>query len=99
MPPACSKEEAALSLRLTREPDPGFVPLAHEWTKGDDLDEVLGEDEDVTGGDFVRQMRQLLDLLRQVAEVAPDPTTRDTARSAIKRVDRGVVAASSRRRA
>ena len=48
-----------------------------------------------TGGDFVRQMRQLLDLLRQIAEVAPDPTTRDTARSAISRVDRGVVAASS----
>jgi ATP-dependent RNA helicase HelY len=87
------KEEAALSLRLTREPDPGFVPLAHEWTKGDQLDQVLGDD--VTGGDFVRQMRQLLDLLRQIAEVAPDPTTRDTARSAIPRVDRGVVAASS----
>jgi len=88
------KEEAALSLRLTREPDPGFVPLAHEWTQGDHLDQVLGDD-DVTGGDFVRQMRQLLDLLRQIAEVAPDPSTRHTARSAIGRVDRGVVAASS----
>ncbi len=88
------KEEAALSLRLTREPDPGFVPLAHEWTRGDALDEVLGDD-DLSGGDFVRQIRQLLDLLRQIAEIAPDPTTRDTARSAIRRVDRGVVAASS----
>jgi ATP-dependent RNA helicase HelY len=88
------KEEAALSLRLTREPDPGFVPLAYEWTKGDQLDEVLGDDE-LSGGDFVRQMRQVLDLLRQIADVAPDPSTRDTARSAIPRVDRGVVAASS----
>ncbi|MET0825044.1 MAG: DEAD/DEAH box helicase [Acidimicrobiales bacterium] len=88
------KEEAALSLRLTREPDPGFIPLAYEWTKGDQLDEVLGDDE-LSGGDFVRQIRQLLDLLRQIAEVAPDPTTRDTARAAIRRVDRGVVAASS----
>ncbi len=87
-------EETALALRLTREPDPGFIPLAHEWAGGDHLDEVLGDDE-LSGGDFVRQIRQLLDLLRQVAEVAPDPTTRDTARTAIRRVDRGVVAASS----
>ena len=70
------------------------IPLAYEWTKGDQLDEVLGDDE-LSGGDFVRQIRQLLDLLRQIAEVAPDPTTRDTARAAIRRVDRGVVAASS----
>jgi ATP-dependent RNA helicase HelY len=88
------KEEAALSLRLTREPDPGFIPLAHEWTRGDALDQVLGDDE-LSGGDFVRQIRQLLDLLRQIAEVAPDPTTRETARAAIRKVDRGVVAASS----
>lgn len=88
------REETALSLRLTREPDPGFISLAYEWTKGEQLDDVLGDDE-LSGGDFVRQIRQLLDLLRQIAEVAPDPTTRDTARSAIRRVDRGVVAASS----
>jgi ATP-dependent RNA helicase HelY len=88
------KEEAALSLRLTREPDPGFIPLAHEWARGDELDQVLGDD-DLSGGDFVRQMRQLLDLLRQIADVAPDPSTRETARSAIQRIDRGVVAASS----
>jgi ATP-dependent RNA helicase HelY len=87
-------EEESLALRLTREPDPGFVSLAHEWTAGDHLDEVLTDD-DVTGGDFVRQMRQLLDLLRQIAEVAPDPTTARTAREAVRMVDRGVVAASS----
>lgn len=91
---ALVNEEAALSLRLTREPDPGFIPLAYEWTKGDHLDEVLGAD-DLSGGDFVRQVRQLLDLLRQIAEVAPRASTRDTARAAIRRVDRGVVAASS----
>ncbi len=88
------QEEESLALRLTREPDPGFVPLAYEWTAGDQLDEVLTED-DLSGGDFVRQMRQLLDLLRQIAEVAPDPATARTARDAVHLVDRGVVAASS----
>ena len=82
------------SLRLTREPDPGFFALAHAWAAGDHLDEVL-DDEDLSGGDFVRNVQQLIDLLRQIGEVAPDPTTARTARSAIGRVDRGVVAAAS----
>jgi len=87
-------EEAALSLRLTREPDAGFVVMAHAWTAGDELGHVL-TDEDLSGGDFVRQARQILDLLRQLAQLAPDRTTAATAREAITRVDRGVVAASS----
>lgn len=87
-------EEAAVGLHLTRPPDAGFVPLAHEWTRGDELEAVLGDDE-LTGGDFVRQIRQLLDLLRQIGEVAADPTTAATARRAVGRIDRGVVAASS----
>jgi ATP-dependent RNA helicase HelY len=68
--------------------------LAHGWAAGGDLDGVL-EDEDVSGGDFVRNMKQLIDLLRQVAKAAPDPATRRTADDAAQRCFRGVVAASS----
>ena len=49
----------------------------------------------MSGGDFVRNMKQLIDLLRQVAETAPDPATASTARAAAERLMRGVVAASS----
>ena len=40
-------------------------------------------------------MRQLLDLLRQLADSAIVPGTAETARAAVDAVQRGVVAASS----
>jgi ATP-dependent RNA helicase HelY len=78
----------------TRPPDPGFTPAIHEWALGGDLATVL-EDEEMTGGDFVRNVKQCIDLLRQVGDVAPDPATAATARAAADACLRGVVAASS----
>ena len=51
--------------------------------------------EEMTGGDFVRNVKQLIDLLRQVADVAPVPETARTARAAADALFRGVVAATS----
>ena len=87
-------DEERARLPLTRPPDPGFVALAHAWAAGEGLDDLLA-DEDVSGGDFVRTVKQLLDLLRQLADVAPDPATRAAAASAADGLFRGVVAASS----
>jgi ATP-dependent RNA helicase HelY len=78
----------------TRSPDAGFAALAHGWAAGKDLEDVL-LDEDLTGGDFVRNVKQLIDLLRQVGDVAPTPATATAARSAADALFRGVVAASS----
>ena len=78
----------------TRPPDPGFTPYVHDWAAGDTLAEVLDDDE-MTGGDFVRHVKQCIDLLRQVADVAADPDTRLRAREAADACHRGVVAASS----
>jgi ATP-dependent RNA helicase HelY len=86
--------ESDAQLPETRPPDPGFTPHAYEWASGDELAEVL-EDDDLTGGDFVRNIKQCIDLLRQVADVAPDPATRDAARAAADACFRGVVAAAS----
>jgi ATP-dependent RNA helicase HelY len=88
------RDERQRALPETGAPDPGFVPLAHAWTLGLDLSEVL-EHEGFSGGDFVRQVRQLVDLLGQVAVVAPVRATRAAARDAIEQLDRGLVAASS----
>lgn len=77
-----------------REPDFGFCWAAFRWAEGDDLDEVL----DATGlaaGDFVRWIKQLLDLTGQIAEAAADSTVRESAREAGVRLRRGVVAYSS----
>jgi ATP-dependent RNA helicase HelY len=78
----------------TRQPDPGLVPLVAGWVRGDDLSTVL-EDGELTGGDFVRNVKQCIDLLRQIGDVAPDAATAATARTAADACSRGVVAASS----
>ncbi|HET9611370.1 MAG TPA: DEAD/DEAH box helicase [Acidimicrobiales bacterium] len=87
-------DEEAAGLPLTRPPDPGFVALAHAWAAGEPLGEVL-DDEDLSGGDFVRNVKTLIDLVRQVGDVAPDPATARTARQAAEALHRGVVSVSS----
>jgi ATP-dependent RNA helicase HelY len=76
-----------------REPDFGFCWAAFRWAEGDDLDELLEETE-LAAGDFVRWMKQLLDLAGQVGDVAGG-SLRETAREAVDRLRRGVVAYSS----
>jgi ATP-dependent RNA helicase HelY len=87
-----AEEEAGLP--LTRRPDPGFIGLAHGWAAGQGLEQLIA-DEELSGGDFVRNIKQLIDLLRQLGEVAPDPATARGAREGADRLFRGVVAASS----
>ncbi|MGH9024304.1 MAG: DEAD/DEAH box helicase, partial [Acidimicrobiia bacterium] len=85
--------ERDAGLPSTRSPDPGFIVSAHRWASGRDLEDVL-EGAELTGGDFVRNTKQLIDLLRQLAEVAPDQATGAAARLAVRSLFRGVVAAS-----
>lgn len=87
-------DETRLGLPLTKAPDPTFLALAHAWAAGGSLQVVLG-DEDLSGGDFVRNVKTLIDLVRQIAEVAPEPATRHAAAAAAEALFRGVVAASS----
>jgi ATP-dependent RNA helicase HelY len=86
--------EDEAGLPETRAPDGGFAAVAHAWAAGKDLEDVL-IDEEMTGGDFVRNVKQLIDLLRQIGDVAPRPETAAAAPSAADALFRGVVAASS----
>jgi ATP-dependent RNA helicase HelY len=86
--------EEAAGLPLTRGPDAGFVALAHAWAAGERLHAIL-LDEELSGGDFVRNVKQLIDLLRQVGDVAPVVATAAAAREAADSLFRGVVSASS----
>ena len=58
-------------LDFLRQPDLGFAWAAYRWAEGDDLDDVLSAS-DLAAGDFVRWMKQLLDLAGQVADAAGD---------------------------
>ncbi|GGM59211.1 helicase [Thermopolyspora flexuosa] len=82
-------------LSFLREPDFGFAWVAWRWAKGHSLDAVL-LDGDLAAGDFVRQVKQLVDLLDQIREAAPQHSNvRVTAAQAIEAMRRGVVAYSS----
>ena len=81
-------------LDFLREPDLGFAWAAYRWAEGATLDEVLTET-DLAAGDFVRWVKQLLDLTDQVADAAGDGALRRTARQASGALRRGVVAYSS----
>ena len=84
--------EHAHDLPSAAEPDAGIAWLIHRWARGQSLEAVL-RDADLAAGDFVRRCKQLVDLLDQIAQVAPDAGLRTTARRAVDAVLRGVVAA------
>ncbi|MGZ8738772.1 MAG: DEAD/DEAH box helicase, partial [Nocardioides sp.] len=81
-------------LDFLRQPDLGFAWAAYRWAEGDELDDVLTVT-DLAAGDFVRWMKQLIDLTGQVADAAGAGDLRDTARDAVRSLKRGVVAYSS----
>ncbi|WP_370082044.1 DEAD/DEAH box helicase [Streptacidiphilus sp. MAP12-16] len=78
-----------------REPDLGFAWTAYRWASGHPLDAVLRE-ADMPAGDFVRWTRQLIDVLGQIANAAPEGgTVRATARKGVDGLRRGIIAYSS----
>jgi ATP-dependent RNA helicase HelY len=85
-------------ITLSREPDDGFVAAIYRWASSGDLVTALaasdneGHGSPLSPGDFVRWCRQVLDLLDQVRNAAPQPELRVTAKRAIDAIRRGVVA-------
>ena len=91
---ALNEVEDEAGLPLTRRPDPGFFAAAYGWVAGEELADLIAEEE-LSGGDFVRNVKQLIDLLRQLGDMAPSPATARAAREAADRMFHGVVAATS----
>ncbi|MBM3827197.1 MAG: DEAD/DEAH box helicase [Actinobacteria bacterium] len=86
--------EQSVSLNAHRSPDPTYIAIAYAWASGEEFAEVV-EAEELSGGDFVRTMKQLIDLLRQIATIASLAETRQAAGAGADLLSRGVVAASS----
>lgn len=81
-------------LRFLATPDFGFAETAAAWVDGATLDEVL-RSTGMAAGDFVRTMKQLIDLVAQVASAAGQGPLRTQAYSTLDALRRGVVAYSS----
>jgi ATP-dependent RNA helicase HelY len=94
-------DEQRHRLAQSRQPDEGFVPAVYRWaTTGNlaaalDVSDVAGNGSPLPAGDFVRWCRQVLDLLDQVRNAAPESSVRSTAKRAIDDIRRGVVAVDS----
>ena len=85
--------EAEHRLPESNPPSVGLALATQMWARGGQLDAVLRE-ADLAAGDFVRWMKQAIDLLDQISIVADGPLGR-TARTAIDGIRRGIVAYSS----
>ena len=81
-------------LSFLREPDFGFAWTAYRWARGHALESVLEDTPALTAGDFVRWVKQVIDLLDQIAAAA-DKGLAAVARSAAGSMRRGVIAYTS----
>ncbi|WP_395639978.1 DEAD/DEAH box helicase [Pseudolysinimonas sp.] len=84
--------EVAHRLPEGTAPSPGIALATQRWAQGAALDLVL-RDAELAAGDFVRWMKQAIDLLDQLSLVADGPLGR-RARQAIDGIRRGIVAYS-----
>jgi ATP-dependent RNA helicase HelY len=87
-----SEREEKAGLTPTRAPDPGLSVEVWRWAGGADLDDVL-TDTDITGGDFVRGVKQIADLCGQIGAAYTGTSLGRQARRGADRLIRGVVAA------
>ena len=87
---AVRRTEDRHGVQLCRDLDAGFATPVFHWAEGKPLEDVLAETE-MAPGDFVRTCKQLVDLLRQIEEVAGGEAS-DLMRRAREAVLRGVVA-------
>ena len=92
------RKERSHRLNLTPDPDncAGFFKHAYAWAHGASLSQVAGRT--MSHGDFIRNIRMLADLLRQIAGAA-NGTLAFRARESIRTIARGVVVADSMSRA
>lgn len=84
------KVEVAAGHEVTAAPSPALVNLVYRWARGASLATIL-EDTDLSGGDFVRWVRQVLDMLDQLRRL-DDNVLAATANKARQKLLHGVVA-------
>ena len=84
--------EESHGIQPQREPNFDLAWSAYRWANGHSLQTILRETE-ITVGDFVRAIRQIIDLLGQLLNAKPE--MHHLIRDAMKRIDRGVIAYSA----
>jgi ATP-dependent RNA helicase HelY len=89
------QEEEAEGLDLLRAIDPGFMQVVYDWAQGCELEFIIHSHPNLSAGDFVRSMKQTLDLVRQLSGAAEDPLLLERLQQARRLINRSIVAYTS----
>ncbi|MFZ9701448.1 MAG: DEAD/DEAH box helicase [Candidatus Nanopelagicales bacterium] len=81
--------ERKLKISNIRSPHFGMANVIKQWCSGVNLKKILVKT-DIAPGDFVRNVKQIIDLLRQIKRLNIDDVSK-TAEEAILLLDKGVV--------
>lgn len=84
-------DEELSGLPVHRFPDNGLCRAASVWASGGNLANVLSVLPDMGAGDFVRYIRQIVDILRQLERASVNPALASHARKASDAMYRGLV--------
>jgi ATP-dependent RNA helicase HelY len=87
-----TEDEKIAGITPHRALDAGLMEITYDWASGGDLIDILNDD--LTAGDFVRTMKQLIDLLRQISLIAANTETVACAEQSATALLWGVVSAS-----
>jgi ATP-dependent RNA helicase HelY len=86
--------EEAAGLPPTPFPEPVLSGAVHRWAAGEDLETALAGS-GASAGDLAREVKQVVELLGQLAEAVPGTSCADAALDACERMMRGVVVATA----
>jgi ATP-dependent RNA helicase HelY len=87
--------ESREGLNLMRQVDTGFMQVVHDWASGEELEYMASTYPQYSAGDFVRSMKQVVDIMRQIKEVAEDPVLARKVSQAMDLVNRSIIAYTS----
>ena len=79
------REQGIMPITL---PDPGFSEVAGRWARGAEITNLM--DGDLSAGEFVRNIRLIADLLKQISEVGSAEVA-GSAQNAAASLQRGIV--------
>jgi ATP-dependent RNA helicase HelY len=89
------EHEALRGLDLLGSLDTGFSEEVYMWSGETGLEDMLSRYPEMSVGDMVRLIKQIIDLLRQLSDVTDDPGLRKKLSRSMGLLDRGVVGYSS----
>lgn len=89
-----NKDEREAGIKETRGLDYSMMYGAFLWAKGKTLEEIL-ETRDIAGGDFVRAIKSIVDLIRQIENATEDGALQDLCRAAHRMCFRDIIEISS----